>query len=335
MNKPFTFALLLAGVGLLLFGGRSVEAQVFSLDALNFDLAPPDDLFPVPGVGPPPVPILVGGTGFHPAGPVDVDAMSFGTVFPGIHPVIRAEFSVSPGSAGLAASAVGLESATGDHPADIFGSFLGGGNFQVFDGNGVATPGLAPSMGVTEPASVPPGVSNTDAWDADPLPPTALPIFFSLTPADVAAVGHPVYAGLSAADIFANFTIPGYTVVAPAPIIHAGFGALGLVFLDDIDALAIIEDGQVGFSAGDAIYFSLAPGSPTLGFLGASAADILLTGVFPIVPSIAIGAPALGLLPADDIDALHIFIPEPSTFLLCVVGLFSLGWLAWRRRMRA
>ena len=100
--------------------------------------------------------------------------------------------------------------------------------------------------------------------------------------------------------------------------------------------IAIIEDGVPGFGPGDAVYFSLTPGSPSIGGLGVSPADILVN-VFGFLPVVAIFAPALGLLPTvDDVDALHLLIvPEPSTFLLCVVGLFSLGWLAWRRRRRA
>jgi PEP-CTERM motif len=188
-------------------------------------------------------------------------------------------------------------------------------------------------MGVFEA----PGVGNTDAWDGGPLPPPGGAIHYSVTPADTA--GHPSYLGFSPADIFISPAIPGYSTPG-APVVYAGFAALGLVAPgDDIDALAIIEDGVPGFTAGDTVYFSLTPISPTLGILGASPADILVTTLAGI-PAVAFPAASLGLFgiaaAPDDIDALHLFVvPEPSTFLLGAVGFVGLGWLARRRRRRA
>jgi PEP-CTERM motif len=338
MNKHLTIALLLAGAGLLRFGGRSVEAQVFSLDAATAPAngAFPDNLYLAPGAGPPPVLLLPGAIGL-PAGPPpppppsDVDALSFGIVFPGSHTVAGATFSVAPGSVGALGTAVfGESGGVGflDEPADIFGSALLGGNVQVLDGDGIPSPGAAPSLGVVEPGSPVPGVSNTDAWDAGM--PSPLGIYYSVSPADAAA--HPVFAGTSAADIWFSPPVVGYSVM---PALYAGSAALGLAAADNIDALAIIEDGIGGFSPGDTIYFSLDPASPSLLGLGASPADILVTTIGGI-PAVAIPAGALGLLPGDNVDALHLFIvPEPSAFLLSAVGLFSLGWLGWRRRGRA
>ncbi|MCA8961260.1 MAG: hypothetical protein KDC38_12135, partial [Planctomycetes bacterium] len=51
------------------------------------------------------------------------------------------------------------------------------------------------------------------------------------------------------------------------------------------------------------VYFSLAPGSPTLSALGASAADILATRALG-TPKVSITATQLGLRNADDLDAL-------------------------------
>jgi hypothetical protein len=333
MNKPLTFALLLAGAGLLFLGDR-LEAQVYSLDvatAPGNGVLPDDMLGPVPAPGPPP-PVFLPGAGGLPLVPTpppssDVDAFSFGTLLPGPHAVVGVEFSVAPGSIGAAGTAVFAESGGlgfADEPADIFGSGLGGLNVQVFDGNGVPAPGLAPGMGVLEPGG------NTDAWDATPPFGGLGGIHYSVSPADVAA--HPVFAGTSAADIWFSPPVVGYSV---APAVYAGFAALGLALGDNIDALAIIEDGIGGFTAGDTIYFSLDPLSPSLPGLGATPADILVTTLLG-GPAVAFTEAMIGLAPGDDVDALHVFvIPEPSTFLLSVVGLFSLGWLGWRRRRRA
>jgi hypothetical protein len=69
---------------------------------------------------------------------------------------------------------------------------------------------------------------------------------------------------------------------------------------EDVDAL----DGCSISAAGAApIYFTLAPGSPTLGALGAGAADVLTAGAGGS-PSVAFSAVSLGLAGGDVIDAL-------------------------------
>lgn len=72
---------------------------------------------------------------------------------------------------------------------------------------------------------------------------------------------------------------------------------------DDMDALA-----WGGFAPGpnDDIYFSLAPGSPTLALLGASPADILITRIGES-PSIYRSAASLGLQLTDNIDGVCLF----------------------------
>ena len=116
----------------------------------------------------------------------------------------------------------------------------------------------------------------------------------------------------SAIFIYANQSDPGpyrycdLAVFAPA-------GAIGLGNLDVIDAL-VLSDLTPGMSASpngvldtglDEALFSLAPGSPTLGALGASAADIFYTdfaGTFSLFAS----ATNLGVLDVANVDAIDI-----------------------------
>lgn len=308
----------LVGVVLTVACVGVTEAQTFSLDGASAGLNgfAPDDLL-LPG----PAPLLLGASGLPlgppvPPPPVDVDAFTFSQVFAGPHTILGVEFSVAPGSVGAAGTAVIVESGGvgfADEPADIFGSGLGGGNIQVADGDGLP---LAPPIpfGVIEPGS------NVDGWDATaPFgPPTFPGIYFSITPAD--AAGHPIYAGTGStgADIFFSPPIVGYSV---APAVYATGAMLGLAAIDDIDALAIIEDGSGGPSPADVIFFSLAPGSPTLAGLGASPADILVSSIGG-VPAVAFGAGVIGLLPTDDVDALDLaVVPEPATLaMMCLAG---------------
>lgn len=90
----------------------------------------------------------------------------------------------------------------------------------------------------------------------------------------------------------------GFTVVPPGS--YAGFGLVEPAS-DDIDALTTCDLGSL---VGSMVWFTLAPGSPTLGALAATPADILMTtiGGGPIF----VFATALfnGLGPGDVIDAL-------------------------------
>ena len=294
-----------------LLDGHSACAQTFSLDlataaangVVEDDLLLPGPALLLPGAaGLPPVP--------PPPPPADIDGLSFGQVFLSGHTLTGAEFSVTPGSIGAAGTAViGESGGVGfvDEPADIFVSALGGSNGLVWDGDGV--PGPAPPLGVLEPGS------NTDAWDFTPpfgMPPIGPGIHYSL-PAAVAA-GHPIYFGSGATGSWIFFSPPvvGYSVM---PAVYATDVMLGLLPLDDIDGLSIIEDGLGGFTPGDTVYFSLTAASPTLGVLGASAADILSTTV-AAGPAIATAATTIGLVGAsDDVDALEVLVvPKPCDF---------------------
>jgi hypothetical protein len=81
-----------------------------------------------------------------------------------------------------------------------------------------------------------------------------------------------------------------------------------LLVSDDVDALAdqpasfVDTDGDTVPDAGKPVYFSLAPGSPTLVAIGATEADILVNKVPPAPPAVFLAGAALGLVPGDDID---------------------------------
>ena len=250
------------GFAVALIGTLSASvllAQSFSIDLTSPGIiAPPGDsilgLGPVePLAAPPlpaialPVPILVAGTG---VAPIEVDALSYHSthdVFDG------AVFSVASGSCGAPATAVATEAAcapdTGEQVADVyFATFIVPGNVLVLDGNGVATPGAAPPVGLPESA-----FANLDALDATVPPPAAgsATVYFSVSPASVAAYA----AGSSPADIFSATNSPGFS--APTPTVYASEVVLGLAPGDDIDALHVVEEGTAGFGAGDTVYFHL------------------------------------------------------------------------------
>ena len=122
-------------------------------------------------------------------------------------------------------------------------------------------------------------------------------------------------AGHQAADIFVD---PFPIDLLGLPSLAFDQSALGLGTSDDIDALDMdpvsVMDTDGNGVPDIPVFFSLAPGSPTLTLLGATAADILVTaGGAP--PSVAVSAATLGLnllQPGDDIDAL-LYDPTPST----------------------
>lgn len=110
--------------------------------------------------------------------------------------------------------------------------------------------------------------------------------------------------GHQAGDVFVD---PFPLNLAGLPSLAFGQGALGLGTTDDIDALDM-DPVSVADTDGDGapdipIYFSLAPGSPTLGAIGATAADILMT-MGGVLPSVAVPGMTIGLMSGDDIDAL-------------------------------
>ncbi len=224
----------------------------------------------------------------------DLDALSFGHDFsPGTDSV---EFSVGPGSVGVAGSAVAQQAAClpPEPQADEFSSARSAANSLLLDGDGLSNGcPTATGLGLMER----PTSDNLDAIAGEP--PSVVdtngdglldePVYFSLAP------GSPTLAtlGRSPADIL--WTV-GYQ-----PGLYASVAQLGLQPSDDIDAVCIADHGSQAIYEPDVdkVLFSLAPGSPTLAALGASPADVLAPG-----PKIAIHAWELGLLPADNLDAM-------------------------------
>lgn len=87
---------------------------------------------------------------------------------------------------------------------------------------------------------------------------------------------------------------------------YAPIGMLGLFPPDEIDALAVIDNGIIGtLDPPDIVYVSLTPASPTAWAFGGPAT---IMQVWPVVMPVYFSA-QLGLLPTDDIDAITFFGP--------------------------
>jgi len=297
-----------------------LHGGTFSLLSPNF-FGPGDEIFsPGPSA-------FVVGTGS------EVDGLSFGHFGVNSFNMIGGlEFSVDAGSAGAVPGLpIGLEVAAGDSAsADVFRSTLGGGHVGAWDGNGSGPgpngPGGSPPLGIVDFTLG----DDVDGWDSRIFGAVPPPVYFSLATAS---------GGASSGDILFSPTTIGYSGVGSSGI-YATLGALGLVTEDNVDALVVLEnDGMPGeFSPGiDAILFSLAPGSPSLGALGISPSDILVnpasSGLFgapsvggPGTPGFIAPASAMGLAPTDNLNALDIIpVPEPGSSLLLALGILSMA----------
>lgn len=229
----------------------------------------------------------------------DLAAMSDGHDFE--RPDLPAvEFSVGAGAAGLAGSAVAAEAgcSPAQPQADVFQSDYAGSNAQDLDGDG--TP-CAANAGFSLSIAETPASNEVDALSADPCATVDVDcngllddaLYFTL------AANSPSLAQASAttADIL---SADGFF----APEVWASRTALGLAATDVIDGLCLSENGNASYDSGDTLYFSLAAGSPTLATLGAQPGDLLQppSGTAPLRR--VASASALGLAPADNVDAL-------------------------------
>ncbi len=324
--------------------------------------------------------VYPGGLGIFPgiSGGVELDALSYGRDN-GEHlafSVDKFASGIRSPTGGPAFSSVASEGAMGasEAAADVF-LYTGPaptaprglifGNIGIIDGDGMpsATGAVYPGTGLIEP-NPPFGIfdpgDNLDALDMDTLQIDMTgPIYFSLSAAfpdplgpfpanDGTAVGN----NCSGADVLVS-------MIGGLPMVYASASMLGLDIqgfdTDDLDALALLEDGDGVFTPGlDMILFSVRRGSAVIGMpdsmygMPIEPGDILTLPV-PAVgpaggspyPAIYIPAEAMGLATrrtglmgifgADDLDALDLVpIPEPATLSLLVFG----GLALIRRRRK-
>ncbi len=192
---------------------------------------------------------------------------------------------------------VTFDAATGAFPAF---------NTQILDGDGVPI-GPLPfyggfGLGLAEGLALPGPPLNDDLSSFDlglPGRATFGCAFYSLAPASptlTAGTNPALPAGGGPGDIFVS-CYGQLGIAAPPTFQGVAFTAalLGLLPGDDVDALAFPAAGGL---------FSVAPGGPS----GYAPGDVLTPGA---PATVLIAAPALGLTPADNLDALESLIPSP------------------------
>ncbi|MCI0399017.1 MAG: hypothetical protein L0332_28065 [Chloroflexi bacterium] len=238
--------------------------------------------------------------------PDDIAGLSFGYDFVAID-LPPLQFSVAGGSQGASGTAVRVEAncSPAEPRADVFETPADGSNYQDLDGDGDACGsnsgfGLSLTEGATS--------DNVDALDRDPCQFADFncdgvpddPVFLTLTP------GSPTLGLLGATS--ADILIAAADYV---PVVWAGSNSLGLLAGDRIDALCVRDNGNGIYDGGDRVWFSLAPGSPTLAALPATPADVL--GAAPL--RLVYPAGQLGLLATDNVDALMCAMEIQELFL--------------------
>ena len=200
---------------------------------------------------------------------------------------------------------------------------VGGTNTLVLDENGIqdaagcaAPPGYpvgTPLPGDDINGLVDQGPDYVDT-DGDTIPEN--PVYFTL---DAGSADLPLIVGAGPDDVLMTQNGLQPTIWA------AGAADLGLVHStsgppdgDEIDALCIYEDGDGAYNPlTDIVWLSLAPGSPTLGALGATAADVLASRASTV--SIEYQADQLGLehpsipgVNTDNLNAMKCWLGEPA-----------------------
>jgi hypothetical protein len=279
-------------------------------------------------------------------------------------------FSVDPCTMGLAgplAPNVASEFPVRDAPADVFESLflpvapvppiLVGpmlGNTGIIDGNGLPSGSGAvyPGLGLIEPRVPGPAITgdDVDALDIGPVPAAfPFPIYFSMDSAFPNVCTGAPNSGSAAAAGF----LPGAVLVTLGPggppVVYAPPAMLGLDFFgpgtDDLDALALGENGIPGFQPSAAAYawlagaptdqllFSVRRGSAVVGApdslfgMPIEPGDILMppvAGGVSAFPAIFVSAEALGIPTvrsgagfAGELDALDTVVPPQTGVPYC------------------
>lgn len=304
------------------------DPHTFSLDKVSPSGLDPADLLS-PGGPPPPTQVLAASLGLMLGD--ELDAVSGGADAVQNYNILF--FSVDRLSAGATPGPmppwdVLNQALLGQQAGDLFVTTNAAGVWKPPAPGGVNmlrdnqnAPGLMPQVLPNAPAQPP--IDRLDAvafeeFDLNQDRIHDLNVYFSLDPLS------PSLGAFSAADI----------LLAPPGMPFGPFAAAGrmnLVPEDDLDALALLDLGVVGqLDPGvDWALFSLAPNSPTLAAMGASPADIFMTG-FQNLSWVRYPAANLGLLFDDNVDALEAHIPEPGCLGLLLVGAAAL--VARRKR---
>jgi len=380
MNKWSTIAVLLLSAGVA-WGQFPAPPPTFSIDNASptcgmvpcngADILAP--VPPAPGLVPPPLPVPgivipggVGGLGLVGLGGLapEIDALSYGidpqpmesdVWYFSVDRTAVGILNVPPASVTTEGARVGAPPGGGakEASADVFESKVSGplrppaappvpfgNNVGFFDGNGAvsASGAVYPGLGL----NAEPNGDDLDAFDLDTVPGPNTSVYFSLDPNTAAANGF----------------VAGDVLVVPAggsAQRYASANGLGLdlagIGADDLDAMALAEDGDGIFNPGvDQLLFSVKRGSLVIGQpdsmwgIGIEEGDILMDpawsqqfgGAGGITPGIFIPAEYLGLETvrsynaADELDALD--VPEPASAALLALGALYLG--ARRRRRR-
>jgi hypothetical protein len=323
---------------------------------------------------------IFGGLGIVPdplTGVIELDALSYGRDH-GWNVVFSVdEFAMGiPGAPAFPnVTSEGMLGPAFEASADVF-AYLGPfgpvapvapifGNTGIVDGDALpsATGAVYPGTGLIEPNPPTPGglLDPGDNLDAVDMNTSILdvtgPIYGSLSsafpdplePSPPANGGTAVANGLVGGDVFVTAAGAFPVVYAPAPLLGLGIVPGAGPDSDDLDALALLENGDGIFTPGlDFILFSVRRGSAVIGAPDSAfgfpieEGDILTIpapgGLSPF-PAIFIPGEALGLVTfrafagggqfgADDLDALDV-VPEPAT-----LSLLALGGLAVLRRRR-
>jgi len=337
----------------LLVVGQAFAQPTYSVDVQGptfvSGVASGSDILTPVGAGmvsPPAIAIPGGALGVGPTAPGfdELDALSYGRDPLLLNqPLVRHRWSFSvdefavgqPGVPGPSVTTEGAGGPVGEASADVYATLTLsgptgvaiGGNSGVFDGNGGATPFLAPGLNLFEPNPPSPfttdGGDNLDAWDIDTPPPVVVsgqayttPVYFSLDSSFGDPLESPLYnTGTAIVNGFVGGDVLVTSTAFGAPALYASAASLGLdttgTDTDDLDALVLWDngdgvyqptDGPYSWAGGltDMLLYSVRRGSALIGSLDAilgvpiEEGDILVPFAFS-TPGIFIPAEVLGL----------------------------------------